>query len=195
MCTSICMCLSCPRSVTVLRSHPSEPQCSYDPIEGLTLSESVNPAERIRQLEEQVGKRSHQCSSYLEASADPIVLLKAALKFQLQDNGIVESLDLPQVSQIARLVPNDNRLLLLLNMQSESLPRARLEIYRKSRFQERDWNFRQDWEWEVQVQALSQGVRPTAHNFATSRVHIWIAGATQKFCCRDGVQTSLRAGR
>jgi len=49
--------------------HPSEPQCSYDPIEGLTLSESVNPAERIRQLEEQV----------------------AALKFQLQDNGIVES--------------------------------------------------------------------------------------------------------
>lgn len=85
------MCLSCPRSVTVLRSHPSEPQCSYDPIEGLTLSESVNPAERIRQLEEQVGKRSHQCSSYLEASADPIVLLKAALKFQLQDNGIVES--------------------------------------------------------------------------------------------------------
>ena len=35
--------------------HPEEPQCSYDPIEGLTLADSVNPAEKIRQLEEQIG--------------------------------------------------------------------------------------------------------------------------------------------
>ncbi|TDL28495.1 hypothetical protein BD410DRAFT_226567 [Rickenella mellea] len=37
-------------------AHPPEPQCSYDPIEGLTLSDSVNPAEKIRQLEEQVSE-------------------------------------------------------------------------------------------------------------------------------------------
>lgn len=35
--------------------HPTEPQCSYDPIEGLTLSDSANPGEKIRQLEEQIG--------------------------------------------------------------------------------------------------------------------------------------------
>lgn len=37
-----------------LSSHPEEPQCSYDPIEGLTLAESINPADKIRQLEEQI---------------------------------------------------------------------------------------------------------------------------------------------
>ena len=37
-------------------AHPTEPQCQYDPIEGLTLSESVNPSEKIRELEEQVGE-------------------------------------------------------------------------------------------------------------------------------------------
>ena len=35
-------------------SHPEEPQCSYDPVEGLTLADSANAAEKIRRLEEEV---------------------------------------------------------------------------------------------------------------------------------------------
>ncbi len=36
-------------------SHPSEPQCSYDPVEGLPLAADADPIEKIRELEEQVG--------------------------------------------------------------------------------------------------------------------------------------------
>ncbi|KAG5648071.1 hypothetical protein DXG03_007106 [Asterophora parasitica] len=35
-------------------SHPSEPQCSYDPVEGLTLAPDTDPLEKIKQLEEQI---------------------------------------------------------------------------------------------------------------------------------------------
>jgi hypothetical protein len=34
--------------------HPAEPQCSYDPVEGLTLAPDIDPMERIKQLEEQI---------------------------------------------------------------------------------------------------------------------------------------------
>lgn len=37
------------------RSHPTEPQCSYDPVEGLPLAPDADPFEKIRELEEQVG--------------------------------------------------------------------------------------------------------------------------------------------
>ncbi|KAL0951067.1 hypothetical protein HGRIS_007805 [Hohenbuehelia grisea] len=37
-------------------AHPSEPQCSYDPVEGLTLSPDTNPVEKIKQLEEEVSQ-------------------------------------------------------------------------------------------------------------------------------------------
>jgi hypothetical protein len=37
------------------RSHPTEPQCSYDPVEGLPLAADADPIEKIRELEEQVG--------------------------------------------------------------------------------------------------------------------------------------------
>jgi hypothetical protein len=37
-------------------SHPTEPQCSYDPVEGLPLAPDIDPSEKIRELEEQVGK-------------------------------------------------------------------------------------------------------------------------------------------
>ncbi|KAI9460975.1 hypothetical protein BJY52DRAFT_1360887 [Lactarius psammicola] len=34
--------------------HPTEPQCSYDPVEGLPLAPDADPIEKIRELEEQV---------------------------------------------------------------------------------------------------------------------------------------------
>lgn len=35
-------------------SHPAEPQCSYDPVEGLTLAPDTDPLEKIKQLEDQI---------------------------------------------------------------------------------------------------------------------------------------------
>ncbi|KAF8898643.1 hypothetical protein BD779DRAFT_26545 [Infundibulicybe gibba] len=37
-------------------AHPTEPQCSYDPVEGLTLAPDTDPVEKIRQLEDQICK-------------------------------------------------------------------------------------------------------------------------------------------
>lgn len=34
--------------------HPSEPQCSYDPVEGLPLAPDIDPLEKIKDLEEQI---------------------------------------------------------------------------------------------------------------------------------------------
>jgi hypothetical protein len=36
-------------------SHPTEPQCSYDPVEGLTLAPDTDPLEKIKELEDQIG--------------------------------------------------------------------------------------------------------------------------------------------
>lgn len=35
-------------------AHPTEPQCSYDPVEGLTLAPDTDPIEKIKQLEDQI---------------------------------------------------------------------------------------------------------------------------------------------
>ncbi len=35
-------------------SHPTEPQCSYDPVEGLPIASNADPSERMRMLEEQI---------------------------------------------------------------------------------------------------------------------------------------------
>jgi hypothetical protein len=45
------------------RSHPTEPQCSYDPVEGLPLAADADPLEKIRELEEQVGALLCSCPS------------------------------------------------------------------------------------------------------------------------------------
>ena len=45
-----------------LFSHPTEPQCSYDPVEGLPLAPDADPVEKIRELEEQVGVFLYCCS-------------------------------------------------------------------------------------------------------------------------------------
>jgi len=39
-------------------SHPAEPQCSYDPVEGLTLAPDTDPLEKIKQLEDQICEQS-----------------------------------------------------------------------------------------------------------------------------------------
>jgi hypothetical protein len=36
-------------------AHPTEPQCSYDPVEGLALAPETDPMEKIRLLESEVG--------------------------------------------------------------------------------------------------------------------------------------------
>lgn len=38
------------------RRHPTEPQCSYDPVEGLTLAPDTDPVDKIRQLELQISE-------------------------------------------------------------------------------------------------------------------------------------------
>lgn len=47
-------------------SHPTEPQCSYDPVEGLTLAPDTDPLEKIRQLESQI-------SMSLDPNVDPFL--------------------------------------------------------------------------------------------------------------------------
>ncbi|KAF9452684.1 hypothetical protein P691DRAFT_803806 [Macrolepiota fuliginosa MF-IS2] len=41
-------------------AHPTEPQCSYDPVEGLTLAPDTDPVEKIRQLEDEVSRLKNQ---------------------------------------------------------------------------------------------------------------------------------------
>ena len=43
------------------RRHPTEPQCSYDPVEGLPLAADADPIDKIRELEEQVGVSIYYC--------------------------------------------------------------------------------------------------------------------------------------
>jgi hypothetical protein len=52
-------------NITIItsRSHPTEPQCSYDPVEGLPLAADADPLEKIRELEEQVGALLCSCPS------------------------------------------------------------------------------------------------------------------------------------
>jgi hypothetical protein len=43
------------------RRHPTEPQCSYDPVEGLPLAADADPIDKIRELEEQVCVSIYYC--------------------------------------------------------------------------------------------------------------------------------------
>ncbi|KAI0830703.1 hypothetical protein BC628DRAFT_1312698 [Trametes gibbosa] len=55
-------------------AHPTEPQCSYDPIEGLPIAPNVEPSERIRMLEEQIFQLKNQLNesrNYDSRSASP----------------------------------------------------------------------------------------------------------------------------
>ncbi|KAI0639794.1 hypothetical protein C8Q77DRAFT_1214234 [Trametes polyzona] len=49
-------------------AHPTEPQCSYDPVEGLPIAPNVEPSERIRMLEEQI------CESLCHSTCHPTLV-------------------------------------------------------------------------------------------------------------------------
>ncbi|CCM05167.1 uncharacterized protein FIBRA_07376 [Fibroporia radiculosa] len=55
-------------------AHPTEPQCSYDPVEGLPIASDIEPLEKIRALEEQIvhlrGQLSHP-HRFSSGSASP----------------------------------------------------------------------------------------------------------------------------
>ncbi|KAL1951612.1 hypothetical protein VTO73DRAFT_761 [Trametes versicolor] len=55
-------------------AHPTEPQCSYDPVEGLPIAPNVEPSERIHMLEEQISQLKSQLNEqrhYDSRSASP----------------------------------------------------------------------------------------------------------------------------
>lgn len=62
--------------MTVFVRYPTEPQCSYDPIEGLKLKSETDSVERIQQLENEV------CESFNNGSS-PAHVLAVQLKSQL----------------------------------------------------------------------------------------------------------------
>lgn len=50
-------------------AHPAEPQCSYDPVEGLTLAPDTDPVEKIKQLEDQITQLKNKLFEVQAASA------------------------------------------------------------------------------------------------------------------------------
>ncbi|KAI0932008.1 hypothetical protein AcV5_004643 [Taiwanofungus camphoratus] len=55
-------------------AHPTEPQCSYDPVEGLPIAPDVDPVEKIRVLEEQISQLKSQLNearSFVSQPASP----------------------------------------------------------------------------------------------------------------------------
>lgn len=72
-----CISLQCAH---IFLSHPSEPQCSYDPVDGVVLAPDTDPVEKIRQLEDQI------CKFAIALTMRPFILLNPAqLKSQLFD--------------------------------------------------------------------------------------------------------------
>lgn len=56
LCVRVPFCYAlCCVSLTLSPRHPTEPQCSYDPIDGLPIAPDTDPVDRIRMLEEQIG--------------------------------------------------------------------------------------------------------------------------------------------
>ncbi|EKM61148.1 uncharacterized protein PHACADRAFT_247554 [Phanerochaete carnosa HHB-10118-sp] len=55
-------------------AHPTEPQCSYDPVEGLPIAPDTDPTERIRLLEEHISQLRNQLNEtrhFRSGSASP----------------------------------------------------------------------------------------------------------------------------
>ncbi|KAI0691334.1 hypothetical protein BC835DRAFT_122452 [Cytidiella melzeri] len=55
-------------------AHPTEPQCSYDPIEGLPMAPDTDPADRIRMLEDQISQlrsQLHEARNFTPRSTSP----------------------------------------------------------------------------------------------------------------------------
>ncbi|KAF9056260.1 hypothetical protein BJ165DRAFT_1336075 [Panaeolus papilionaceus] len=95
-------------------AHPTEPQCSYDPVEGLTLAPDTDPVERIRELEDQITqlktklyeKQTGASSSSTAAAPSPAGTGRDASR-QPSDNG---GITLPQASlALMNLVAPDDQ--------------------------------------------------------------------------------------
>ena len=70
--------LSISVTLTLLHSHPTEPQCFYDPVEGLKLAPHTNPLDKIKELENEI--RKGYSKIYLTLLYDiPLVHLKSRL--------------------------------------------------------------------------------------------------------------------
>ncbi|GJE87629.1 Zn(II)2Cys6 transcription factor [Phanerochaete sordida] len=55
-------------------AHPTEPQCSYDPVDGLPIAPEVDPIDRIRLLEEQIStlrSQLNEARNFNSGSASP----------------------------------------------------------------------------------------------------------------------------
>jgi hypothetical protein len=64
-------------------SHPAEPQCSYDPVEGLPLAPDTDPLEKIKQLENEICAAPYYI---LPKNTDLLTIFKPAhLKSRLYD--------------------------------------------------------------------------------------------------------------
>ncbi|KZT05966.1 uncharacterized protein LAESUDRAFT_207675 [Laetiporus sulphureus 93-53] len=50
-------------------AHPTEPQCSYDPVEGLTVAPDVDPAEKMRQMQEEISQLKTQLYQLRDAAS------------------------------------------------------------------------------------------------------------------------------
>ena len=60
--------------LTLLHSHPTEPQCFYDPVEGLTLASHTNPLDKIKELENEIRKGCSKFYSTLLYDIPPVYL-------------------------------------------------------------------------------------------------------------------------
>ncbi|KAJ7070957.1 hypothetical protein C8F01DRAFT_1108482 [Mycena amicta] len=49
-------------------AHPTEPQCFYDPVDGLTLAPDTDPVDKIRQLERQIAQLKNQLQEHRPSS-------------------------------------------------------------------------------------------------------------------------------
>ena len=80
-------------------SHPSEPQCSYDPVEGLTLAPDTDPLEKIKELEDQI------CEPQFLRYLLKFTLYTASLKSQLYSRPTVSTSPQPSTS----IAPSGNQ--------------------------------------------------------------------------------------
>ncbi|KAI0068336.1 hypothetical protein BV25DRAFT_1793002 [Artomyces pyxidatus] len=78
-------------------AHPTEPQCSYDPVDGLPLAPDVDPLDKIRDLEDLVGHRRT-----FSASSSPVNNMTTGTAYSpdydANGSGMLPSIALPHAS-------------------------------------------------------------------------------------------------
>lgn len=87
-------------------SHPLEPQCSYDPVEGLTLAPDTDPLEKIKELEDQI------CELQFVRYLLTFTLYIASLKSQLYSRPTISTPPQPSTS----IAPSGNESIATMTM-------------------------------------------------------------------------------